>query len=64
MALTSVRRSHHPATDEQAAKIFNKTGDELCYAERYSDAIESYKKAIELNPDYAEAYNNLGWVYN
>ncbi|MBT6516593.1 MAG: tetratricopeptide repeat protein, partial [Candidatus Marinimicrobia bacterium] len=30
----------------------------------YTKAIESYKKAIELKPDYALAYNNLGIAYN
>lgn len=26
---------------------------------RYNDAIESYKKAVKINPSYAEAHNNL-----
>ena len=25
--------------------------------------VEAYKKAISLNPDYAEVYNNLGNAY-
>ena len=25
--------------------------------------MEAYQKAIELNPDYAQAYNNLGTVF-
>ncbi len=29
----------------------------------YSKAIESYKKAIELDPTYIEAYNNLGILH-
>ena len=28
--------------------------------DRYDEAETNYKKAIELKPDYAEAYNNLG----
>ncbi|MGD1041644.1 MAG: tetratricopeptide repeat protein [Sedimentisphaerales bacterium] len=27
---------------------------------RYQDAVESYKQAIRINPDYAEAHYNLG----
>lgn len=29
----------------------------------YSDAVESYKKAIRIKPDYAEAYYNLAFSY-
>jgi tetratricopeptide (TPR) repeat protein len=29
----------------------------------YEQAIESYKKAIGIKPDYHEAWNNLGIVY-
>ena len=33
---------------------------------RYEEAVECYKEAIKLNPNFAEAYNNLGlaYVYN
>jgi Flp pilus assembly protein TadD len=27
---------------------------------RTSDAIDEYKEALRINPDYAEAHNNLG----
>jgi len=30
---------------------------------RYQDAIEAYKQAIRIKPDYAEAHNNLGVTY-
>lgn len=35
------------------------------YGERkdYDLAIKDYTRAIELRPDYTEAYNNRGWVY-
>ena len=32
--------------------------------ERFEEAIEAYKKAIELNPKLAEAYNNLSKLYS
>jgi tetratricopeptide (TPR) repeat protein len=31
--------------------------------EDYECAIENYTKAIEVNPDYAEAYGGRGWAY-
>ena len=30
---------------------------------RYNDALVYYKRSIEANPDYAEAYSNIGLVY-
>ena len=30
---------------------------------RIEEAIDSYKKAISLKPDYVQAYNNLGVLY-
>ena len=32
-------------------------------ATRYKDAIPDFEKAIELKPDYADAYFNLGRTY-
>lgn len=29
----------------------------------YDKAIEYYKKTIEVDPTYAEAYSNLGLIY-
>ena len=31
--------------------------------EDYDKALEFYKKTIELSPDYAEAYSNIGLIY-
>ena len=44
---------------------------EICYelanahseAGRYAEAIAAYKKAVALNPDYADAYHGLGLAY-
>ena len=30
---------------------------------QYVKAIEAYKQAVQLKPDFAEAYNNLGYSY-
>jgi tetratricopeptide (TPR) repeat protein len=29
----------------------------------YEEAIQTYNKLLELKPDYANAYGNLGYVY-
>ena len=29
----------------------------------YEEAIEAYKQAIRINPDYADAHSNLGLTY-
>lgn len=35
----------------------------LCDQYKYTTAIECFNKAIELNPNYAEAYHYLGSIY-
>ena len=30
---------------------------------KYNEAIADYNKAISLDPDYADAYNNRGFAY-
>ncbi len=32
--------------------------------DRYAEAIENYKKAIEMDPEYIEVYNSLGLAYD
>jgi tetratricopeptide (TPR) repeat protein len=43
----------------RAAECFAKA-KELQQAGRLEEAVASYSRALELKPDYAEAYNNLG----
>lgn len=47
-------------TEEQ--EWFNK-GYQASLAERYDEAIEYYKKALGINPDFADALANLGVTY-
>jgi len=37
----------------------------IAYVElkRYTEAIEAYREAIKIKPDYALAYYNLGFAY-
>jgi tetratricopeptide (TPR) repeat protein len=43
-----------------SAEEYFKFGNGLFDADRLEEAIESYDKAIELNPDYSEAWSNKG----
>jgi|GEM_PF-3805091 len=51
-------------TDAAKAEFFLKRGDARAAKGDLDGAIADYTKAIELKPDYAEAYNNRGiaWV--
>lgn len=40
------------------------TGYDLMQEGKVEEAIEHFKKAIELNPDNEISYNNLSWAYN
>lgn len=39
------------------SKEFTKKGNELFEEEKYSESIEAFDKAIELNPQNADSYN-------
>lgn len=37
----------------------------MCYKEKqYTDAVDAFKRAVDLDPQYTDAYLNLGIVYN
>ena len=53
-------RPAQPARSAAAdADTFNNRGDAFYDSEQYEKAIEAYKQAVRLDPDYAEAYNSL-----
>jgi tetratricopeptide (TPR) repeat protein len=39
-------------------------GEQHYKAGRYNEAIEAFKEAVRLRPNFAKAYNNLGSAYN
>jgi len=39
---------------------YNNLGNALRTADRLSDAVHAYRRAVELEPEYADAHNNLG----
>jgi tetratricopeptide (TPR) repeat protein len=46
-----------------APSLHHNLGVAYCELDRYQDAIDEYKQAVRIKPDYAEVYDNLGDVY-
>ena len=67
----TAREQVHPESDfskfkngiEENANVWNELGLVLFKVGAYDDAIDAYKKAIELEPTYGYLYSNLGQVY-
>jgi len=49
--------------DSIFAESLHNSGFADKYFDNYEEAIEHFDKAIELEPDYAEAYYNRGCIY-
>ncbi|MEL7038892.1 MAG: tetratricopeptide repeat protein [Cyanobacteria bacterium J06592_8] len=47
------------SSDDQA-KLYRELGRLLAATQNYEEAIASYDKAVEIQPDYAQAWNNRG----
>ena len=43
--------------------IYNLLGVLYAHTNAYEDSVKNYSKAIQLNPNYFEAINNVGVVY-
>ena len=50
-------------TDKKQTDQFLQDAAEKISRGEYEQAIKDYDKAIELNPEYATAYNNRGNAY-
>ena len=48
------------AEQDKKAIEWNNKGDSLADLSRHEESLKSYDKAIELNPDYADAWYNKG----
>jgi tetratricopeptide (TPR) repeat protein len=55
-------KSTEEKNQAEASELFTK-GYKASQAEKYDEAIEYYKKAIAINPGYADAHANLGVTY-
>lgn len=42
---------------------WNELGNSYTSSKKFDDAIEAYKKAIEMNPKYGQPFSNLGSIY-
>lgn len=50
-------------TAPNSYRVYNNLGDVYSNEGDWPKAIESFKKSIELAPDYADAIHNLGYTY-
>ena len=50
-------------TKLKKAEDFFKLGNALRDRGKLDDAVKNYKKALELNPNYSIAYNDLGVLF-
>ncbi|PYV01233.1 MAG: hypothetical protein DMG26_14030, partial [Acidobacteria bacterium] len=46
-----------------SAEALLKQGNELSHQDRWKEAIDAYRKALEVKPDYAQAHYNLANAY-
>lgn len=51
-------------SDRGFADVFNMLGVIYCHQNNYDDAVISFKKALEINPNYTESCLNLAVCYN
>ncbi len=58
-------RTPKPETDKEAdsAEVYNARGNLYAHQKKYEEAKEEYRKALEIDPEFAKAHNNLGNVY-
>ncbi|MFC4160586.1 YfaP family protein [Chitinimonas lacunae] len=62
-ANTQVAARQVSSGDEAEAKRLNQAGEKAYHAGQLDDAIELYRQAIELSPNYGQAYSNLGLAH-
>jgi len=62
--LITVGCAHHKTIDGFSDAQWSEIGRQAIDANRWSEALNAYDKAIELNPDNASAYNNRGLAYD
>jgi tetratricopeptide (TPR) repeat protein len=52
-----------PTESSGGAEFYLKRGEDFSGLQQYDRAIADYTKALELKPDYAEAYNDRAFAY-
>jgi len=48
---------------QQNSIDWNKLGNSYASSKKFNNAIDAYKKAIEIDPKYGQPYGNLGFIY-
>jgi len=61
--LFSCASTQRKQSESKGADFYNKRGIEFGMKGQYDQAILDFKKALNINPRYAEAYNNRGIAY-
>src|SRR5690349_16576540 len=51
-------------TKTTTADAYYQQGEALYNAKKYSEALEPYLKAVQLNPLMSNAWYRIGWIYN
>ncbi len=51
-----------PSINADRADTLNAEGQKLIDQGKFTEALEAYKKAIKLKPDFWSPYRNAGWV--
>ncbi len=60
----STRKEDDQKQQIELAKKYYQAGNDYCDAEAYDSALNSYKKAEELFPDFPQLHYNMGWLYS
>lgn len=50
--------------DPKDANLHYITGNALYNIDEYTESIKHFKQAVNINPDFEEAHNNLAYLYN
>ncbi len=51
------------ANGPQTSSDWNELGNAFAAEKKFNNAIEAYKKSIEMDPTYGQPYSNLGFIY-
>jgi len=64
LAVLAAGAPAHAADDVAQAKVFFQTGVRHFNAGELDQALDAFKKSVELNPRSAETYNNIAAIYH
>jgi uncharacterized protein YfaP (DUF2135 family) len=62
-AQMQVVAANQSGVDPVRAKALNQSGEKIYHAGNLDQAITLFRQAIDLDPDYGQAYSNLGLAY-